>query len=78
MQLVNVQRCVRGSQALRVAQSIVPLKGVPRYLALPVNAYESPALPGSVDIFEGEPTWLLMELRNDTPKKFLDIIRSGT
>jgi hypothetical protein len=33
-QLVDAERCGRGNHALRVAQSIVPLMGSPRYLVL--------------------------------------------
>jgi hypothetical protein len=33
-ELVDVEWCSSGSHALRVAQSIGPLKGSPRYLAL--------------------------------------------
>ena len=33
-ELVDAERCGRGCHALRVAQRIAPLKGVPRYLAL--------------------------------------------
>ena len=33
-ELVDAEWCGSGSHALRVAQSIVPLKGSPRYLAL--------------------------------------------
>ena len=33
-QLIDAQGCGRGRHALRIAQSIVPLKGSPRYLAL--------------------------------------------
>ena len=33
-QLVDAEWCRRGSHALRVAQCLVSLKGVPRYLAL--------------------------------------------
>jgi hypothetical protein len=33
-QLVDAERCSSNSHGLRVAQSLVPLKGVPRYLVL--------------------------------------------